>query len=174
VPAAPAQAGGLPEGHPPVGNEGSNPQVEMFQQQIAEIKALMAQNPDDAGLTVALGDAYFELARATMMPQQWQESAVWYEKAMTQGRDEDPNVLTDLAVVYRNLDQHERSIDLLERAIAAEEDHWQAWFNMVIVKNFDLHDHDGAREAFVRLKAIAADNPQVPDLTQIEHEVMGH
>ena len=67
----------------------------------------------------------------------------------------------------------DRSVEALDRAIAVEPDHWQAWFNKVIVLNFDLHDHDGAREAFSRLKEIAAQNPEVPDLTAIEAEVMG-
>jgi tetratricopeptide (TPR) repeat protein len=71
------------------------------------------------------------------------------------------------------MEQYERSIELLDHAIAVDEDHWQAWFNKVIIMNFDLHDHDGAREAFGRLKNIAAGNPEVPDLSQIEQQVMG-
>jgi tetratricopeptide (TPR) repeat protein len=173
APPAQGQGQGLPEGHPPLdaGEDGS--QARFFQQQIAEIQGLMAQNPEDPGLSVAMGDAYFELARATMEPGQWREAADWYEKAMAQGRSNDPNVMTDLAVVQRNLQDFDRSVELLDRAIAVDANHWQAWFNLVIIKNFDLHDHDGAREAFVRLKAIADENPQVPDLSQIEREVMG-
>jgi len=168
-----AQGEELPEGHPPLeaGNDGS--QVRFFEQQIAEIQGLIAQNPGDAGLSVAMGDAYFELARTTMNPEHWREAQVWYDKAMAQGRADDPNVLTDLAVVLRNLQDFDRSVELLDRAITVDSDHWQAWFNIVIIRNFDLHDHDGAREAFARLKAIADENPQVPDLSQIEREVMG-
>jgi tetratricopeptide (TPR) repeat protein len=91
---------------------------------------------------------------------------------MAEGRSNDPDVLTDLGVVLRNLQQYDRSLEILDRAIAVEPDHWQAWFNKVIVLNFDLHDHDGAREAFGHLKEIAARNPEVPDLTGIEAEVM--
>jgi tetratricopeptide (TPR) repeat protein len=168
-----AQSDGLPEGHPPL-DSGGGSEAEFFQRQIDEIEGLMAQNPDDPGLKVAMGDAYFELARTTMIPENWEQSRSWYEKAMAQGRSDDPNILTDLAVVYRNLQQQSRSVELLERAIAVSPEHWQAWFNLVIIRNFDLHDHDGARAAFVRLKEIAETNPQVPDLSQIEHEVMGH
>ena len=92
---------------------------------------------------------------------------------LVRARDDDPDVLTDLAVVLRNMGQYERSLELLDRAIAVDADHWQAWFNKVIIMNFDLHDHDGAREALGRLKSIAADNPEVPDLSAIEQEIMG-
>lgn len=170
--APPAQAGGLPEGHPPLDSGGSGSETQMFQQQISELSGLLAQNPTDAGLMVAMGDAHFELARATSSQEQWREAESWYQKAMAQGRSNDPNVLTDLAVVTRNLGDFDRSVELLDRAVSIEPQHWQALFNLVIIKNFDLHDHDGARDAFVRLKAIADVNPQVPDLTQIEAEVM--
>ena len=120
-----------------------------------------------------MGNAFFELARTTGNPGYWQESRVWYETAMAEGLSNDPDVLTDLGVVLRNLQQYDRSLEILDRAVTVEPDHWQAWFNKVIVLNFDLHNHDGAREAFSRLKEIAARNPDVPDLTALEAEVMG-
>jgi len=167
------QAAGLPEGHPPVGEGAEGSQTAAIEQQIGELQGLLAQNPRDAGLMVALGDQYFELARVTGTAEYWQRAGSWYEEGMAHGRDGDPNVMTDLAVVYRNLGQQQKAIELLDGAIAADADHWQAWFNKVIVLNFDLHDHDGAREAFVRLEAIAGGNPQVPDLSRLRAEVMG-
>ena len=173
APAAAAQGAGLPNGHPPLDEGAANPESRFFEQQIAEIQGLMAQSPSDVGLKVSMADAFFELARSTGDPSHWQESRVWYERAMAEGRGSDPDVLTDLAVVMRNLEQSDRSLELLDRATTAEPEHWQAWFNKVIVLNFDLHNHDGAREAFLRLKDIASRNPDVPDLTAIEQEVMG-
>lgn len=173
APQAAAQGGDLPSGHPPIDESAPNPERQFFEEQISELQGLLAQSPDDPGLMVAMGDAYFELARATGRENQWQESRVWYERAMAQGRGDDPNVMTDLAVVFRNLKQFDRAVELLDRAIGIHPDHWQAWFNKVIVLNFDLHDHDGAREALLRLKAIAAENSEVPDLAGLEREVMG-
>ena len=173
APQAAAQDDGLPSGHPPIDGTAPAPETQFFQQQIAELQGLIAQSPNDPGLMVALGDAYFELARATGQDNHWQDARAWYERGIENGRDNDANVMTDLSVVLRNLQQFDASIELLNRAIAVEPDHWQAWFNKVIVLNFDLHDHDGAREAFLRLKSIAADNPEVPDLSRIEEEVMG-
>ena len=168
-----AASDGLPEGHPPVDGSSNRPEVARFEQQIAEVRSLLEQSPEDAGLMVSLGDAYFELARVTSQPGHWLEAQGWYERAMSEGRGDDPNVMTDLAVVYRNLQQLDRALEMLDRAVAIDTDHWQAWYNKVIILNFDLHDHDGARTAFGRLEEIAAGNPQVPDLSGIRAEVMG-
>jgi tetratricopeptide (TPR) repeat protein len=160
-------AADLPEGHPPIGQgEGMSPEARRFGEQIAEMETLLAQNPGDTGLMVALGNANFDAQR-------WQEARMWYERALGDERNVNPDVITDLAVVYRNLKQPKRSLELLERAISLDDDHWQAWYNKVVVMHFDLHDHDGARRALDRLQVIAAGNPQVPDLEPIRREVMG-
>jgi tetratricopeptide (TPR) repeat protein len=174
VPAVQADQGALPDGHPPVeGSQGDGSEVQFFQRQIAEIESLIAQNPDDTGLLVAMADAHFELARVTRQERDWQEARVWYERALAEGRGDDVNAMTDLAVVFRNLQQPQRALEILDRAIAVDEDHWQAWFNKVVILNFDLHEHDQARDAFRRLKSIAESDPDVPDLSRIEQEVMG-
>ena len=173
APAAAAQDSSLPDGHPPLDEGAPSPETKFFEQQIAEIQGRIAQNPGEVGLKVEMGNAFFELARTTGNPSHWQESQVWYETALAEGRSNDPDVLTDLGVVLRNQEQYDRALEILNRAIAVSPDHWQAWFNKVIVLNFDLHDHDGSREALGRLKEIAARNPDVPDLTGIEAEVMG-
>jgi tetratricopeptide (TPR) repeat protein len=159
--------GGLPDGHPPVeGSSLPNPEAQALDRQIAEIQTLLTQNPDDAGLMIALANTYFDGGR-------WPDARLWYERVLADEANADPNVITDLAVVYRNLQEPQRALELLDRATSMDEDHWQAWYNKVVVMQFDLHDHDGAREAFLRLKSIAAENPQVPDLAPIEREVMG-
>ncbi len=173
APPSAAEDSALPDGHPPLDEGGPNPETKFFEQQVSEIQGRIAQNPGDVGLKVEMGNAFFELARSTGNPSHWQESRVWYETAMAEGRSNDPDVLTDLGVVLRNMEQYDRSLEILDHAIAVSPDHWQAWFNKVIVLNFDLHDHEGAREAFGHLKEIAARNPDVPDLTGIEAEVMG-
>ena len=82
APQVASQAGGLPDGHPPVDQNAPNPETQFFEDQISEIQGLMAQNPGDVGLMVALADAYFEVARTTGKSNQWQEARVWYERAM--------------------------------------------------------------------------------------------
>jgi tetratricopeptide (TPR) repeat protein len=165
-PASQGPQAGLPEGHPPVEGPGAaTPEQQQLAQQAAELQQMLAQSPGDSRLMVALGNLYFDAGR-------WQEARMWYERSL-EGAADDPNVITDLAVVYRNLEQQQRALELLDRAIEIRADHWQAWYNKVIVLHFDLHEHDRAAEALKRLKAIAASDPSVPDLSSLEAEVLG-
>ena len=154
----------LPDGHPPV-DGASGADAQRLRQQVAELEGLLAANPNDAGLMAAMGNIYFDASR-------WPDARDWYEKAL-QVSSGDPNILTDLAVVYRNLGEFERSIELLDRAIAVNSGHWQAWYNKVVVYQFDLHRHDDAAEALETLQELKKSNPAIPDLSGLEQEVHG-
>ena len=163
-PGAQGQGGEIPDGHPPVeGTAGvPNPQL---QQQVSELQGLLSANPDDPGLLAAMGNVYFDASR-------WDDAREWYERSL-QVSSGDPSVITDLAVVYRNLGQPQRTIELLDQAIAASPEHWQAWYNKVVVYQFDLHEHDAAAEALDTLQGLKESNPQIPDLSGLEQEVHG-
>ena len=162
-PQAAAQQGeDLPDGHPPV-DGASGADAQRLRQQVAEIEGLLAANPNDAGLMAAMGNIYFDASR-------WPEAREWYEKAL-QVSSGDPNILTDLAVVYRSLGEYQRSIELLDEALAADSGHWQAWYNKVVVYQFDLHQHDDAAEALKNLQELKKSNPSIPDLSGLEGEV---
>jgi tetratricopeptide (TPR) repeat protein len=164
--ATPASAaeGSLPEGHPPIDNS-AGASNQRLQQQLSEIQTLLASNPDDPGLLTAMGNVYFDA-------EQWQDARVWYERSL-QVAAGDGNVMTDLAVVYRNLTQPQRAIELLQQVVDADPEHWQAWYNMVVVLHFDLHRHDEAATALRRLQALKQQNPSIPDLSGLESEVLG-
>ncbi|RLE17854.1 MAG: hypothetical protein DRJ65_22195 [Acidobacteria bacterium] len=148
-----------------VQNPGSPGPAEV-ERQLGEIRNLLAQNPGDARLLVAQGNIYFDAQR-------WEEARLSYEEAIETTPD-DPNLLTDLAVVYRNLDKPERALEILAQVIEAAPDHWQAVYNRVIVLHFDLHSHDEAVAALGELEKLAETNPQIPDLSglaaQVRHE----
>jgi tetratricopeptide (TPR) repeat protein len=158
------QGAQLPEGHPPVDGP-SAAEAQRLRQQVAEIENLLASNPNDAGLMAALGNLYFD---ANL----WPQAREWYEKSLQVSSD-DPNVLTDLSVVCRNLGEFQRSIELLDRAIAIDPAHWQAWYNKVVVYHFDLHQHDLAAEALRTLQELKKSNSAIPDLSGLEKEVLG-
>lgn len=154
----------LPDGHPPV--EGQTAAAsQQLRQQVSEIEGLLAANPDDPKLLAAMGNVYFDASR-------WNEARVWYERSLAIAPN-DVDVITDLAVSFRNLEQPQRTIELLDRAIALAPDHWQAWYNKVVVYQFDLHEHDQAAESLNRLKDLKQQNPAIPDLSAIEREVTG-
>lgn len=154
----------LPEGHPPV--EGQTAAAgQQLRQQVGEIENLLAANPNDPKLMAAMGNVYFDASR-------WDEARVWYERSLAVAPD-DVDVATDLAVVFRNLQQPQRTIELLDQALAIAPDHWQALYNKVVVYQFDLHEHDKAAESLNRLKQLKQQNPSIPDLSGIEREVTG-
>ena len=154
----------LPDGHPPV--EGQTAAAsQQLRQQVGEIEGLLAANPDDPKLLAAMGNVYFDASR-------WNEARVWYERSLAIAPN-DVDVITDLAVSFRNLEQPQRTIELLDQAIALAPDHWQAWYNKVVVYQFDLHEHDQAAESLDRLKQLKQQNPAIPDLSAIEGEVTG-
>ena len=158
------QSGAMPEGHPPISAEGGQAN-QLFQQQVSEVQNLLAANPNDPGLMAALGNLYFDASR-------WEEARGWYERALEIDSD-NPNVITDLAVVYRNLKQPQKSLELLDRAIAIRGDHWQAWYNRVVILQFDLHDHDQAAASLETLRQLRASDASIPDLSALEREVLG-
>ena len=164
-PQAAAQAEELPEAHPPVDGP-SAAETQRLRQQIADIEGLLAANPNDAGLTAAMGNLYFDASR-------WPEAREWYEKSL-QISSGDPNVITDLAVVNRNLGNFERTIELLDQAIAIDPNHWQAWYNKVVVYQFDLHEHDAAADSLRTLQELKQSNAAIPDLSGLEQEVFGN
>lgn len=159
--AAPAPAAQPPaHQHPPA-------QVSMeVERRLNEIKGLLEENPGDPRLLVAMGNTYFDSRR-------WEEARMSYEQAIEKIPD-DVNVLTDLAVVYRNLEKPERALEILGQVIETAPDHWQAVYNRVIVLHFDLHRHDEAVAALGALEELAASDSQIPDLSslaaQVRHE----
>ncbi len=164
--APPSGATAAPASQPPMGQiPGSQGSAEV-ERQLAEVRNLLAKNPGDASLLVALGNIYFDAQR-------WEEARLSYEEAIESIPD-DVNVLTDLAVVYRNLGKPERALEILGHVIEVAPDHWQAVYNRVIVLHFDLHSHDEAVEALIALEDLAQSNPQIPDLSnlaaQVRHE----
>ncbi len=64
------------------------------------------------------GRSWSPSAISTSTPRHGQPARDWYEKALAQ-QGGDPNVLTDLAVVYRNLGEPEKALELLDRALVA-------------------------------------------------------
>jgi tetratricopeptide (TPR) repeat protein len=154
----------MPEGHPPVDGQ-SAAATQQLRRQVAEIEGLLSATPDDPRLLAAMGNVYFDAER-------WQDARGWYEKSLELAPD-DINVLTDLAVVERNLGQPERALALLDRALAVDSSHWQALYNKVVVYQFDLHQHDAAADALRALQQLKESNPQIPDLAGLEREVLG-
>jgi tetratricopeptide (TPR) repeat protein len=154
----------LPEGHPPVDGQ-SGAAAQRLRQQVAELEGLLTANPDDPRLLAAMGNVYFDAGR-------WQDAMLWYGRSLAAAPG-DVNVMTDLAIVHRNLGQPQRSLELLDQALELAPGHWQAWYNKVVVYHFDLHQHDDAAAALRALQQLKQKDPSIPDLSGLEDEVLG-
>ena len=148
----------VPPDHPPVA-EGAAPAADSRE------LATQAQDPRSVPTLTALGNLYFDHSR-------WPEAKGWYERSL-ELKPDDTNVLTDLAVVNRNLGKYDEALRLLDRALGLDGHHWQALYNKVIVLHFDLHKSDQARAALQRLETLRADHPEIPDMSKLKAEISG-
>ena len=98
----PSMPGGLPPGMPGVGAGG--PEI---QAQITTLQSVVARDPKNAQAWVQLGNDYFD----THQPQKAIEA---YGRAL-ELKPNDPDVLTDQGVMYRDLGQYDKAIANFEK-----------------------------------------------------------
>lgn len=155
----------MPPDHPPVeGAEGQRAQRASLMSMIRDLESQLRERPHDPRLLTAIGNLYFDVG-------EFGKAADYYEHALQHDPD-NPDVLTDLAIANRNLKQLERALELLDQALAINQDQWQAVYNKVIVL-MDLGQREAAEEQLQRLEDLRADNPSVPDLSTLRRIVQG-
>ena len=153
----PAAAGpGAPAG--PAGPGGAGPQIP--HESIEALVQRAKDNPADYEVRV-------QIANLTFDNNLYDLAAKYYEEALALN-DGDPNVITDLGVSYRRLKQPARAVELFERAVEKTPEHLLAWFNIAVVKHFDLGDPAGAQQALDRVKEI---DPSFQGIPQLEAEM---
>lgn len=91
-------------------------------------------SPQDAEAWNHLGHWYFDNG----MPR---EAIKTYESSLII-KPNDPNVITNMGVMYRDLHDHEKALELFRQASKLDEDHLQSRFNQGIVLFFDLDRKD--------------------------------
>jgi len=164
--------GQLPEGHPPIGAgmpSGMNGMMggvndanatAMMESQIAKLEQRLTTEPDNLAVLITLGNLCFDAQR-------WPDAQSWYERALKQVPD-NPLVITDLAVVYRNLEQPAKALELLDRSLEIDPKLWQAWFNKALILHVDLNRADEAAQAIQELRKLREQNPSIPDVAELE------
>lgn len=125
---------------------------------ILELEQAVIKSPDDVVAWVHLGNLYFD----TDQPK---EAIRAYEKALTL-KPAQPDVLTDLGVMYRAIHEHDKALATFDKALAANPKHQVAMFNKGIVL---LHDLKRTKEAVAAWRALLAVNPdaRAPDGTPV-------
>ncbi|TLM68421.1 MAG: tetratricopeptide repeat protein [Deltaproteobacteria bacterium] len=131
-----------------------------FQQQINELKAVVAGDPNNRQAWVALGNAYFDSDRPM-------ESIEAYQKALDLNA-RDANVLTDQGVMFRRLGWFDRAIDNFTKANQADPNHATSLYNLGITYRYDLQNFAKAQEAWTKFLAV---NPTGPGSDRVRQEL---
>lgn len=167
-PVPPPTAQGLPGGAPPP-LLAQPPEGLEIAQRIAAEKQAVVRDPKNASLWVALGNDYFD----THQPQ----LAIDAYASALKLRPDDPDVLTDQGVMYRELKNYKQALANFEKASKINPLHLQSLYNTGVVYASDLHDSQKAIEAFRRVIAADPMSPQAAEaraaISQLEQVQAG-
>jgi cytochrome c-type biogenesis protein CcmH/NrfG len=150
-----AMSGAMPGAMP---GAGALPSPEV-QARIARIEAAVLADPKNHDAWVALGNDYFD-------SHQFQKAVDAYAKALALKPD-DPNVLTDQGVMFRNLGQFDRALANFQKSNKLDPAHVQSLFNMGVVYANDLHKPDEAAKAWNKVIATAPGSDQAAQARQM-------
>lgn len=117
---------------------------------IVKLEEFLKGNPDNAEAWAELGNLFYDTDRSG-------DAINAYEKslALVPG---DPNIMTDMGVMYRKAKQPEKAIEVFDQVIAANPAFETARFNKGVVLMHDMNDLPGgikAWEALVELNPMA-------------------
>lgn len=156
LPAASTPAGmgaaqpSAPEGSPADGGSGGPAMAE-----VRELSERIKNNPNDAEAIVHLANMNFDIRN-------WRRAEELYVRYL-ELRPGDPDVMTDLAVCYKESGELEKALDTVRQVQKASPTHWPSVFNEVSVL-LDLGRPAEAREALARLQQMQPGDPRVQQL----------
>jgi len=113
---------------------------------ILNMEAEVTKNPDSYEAWVRLGHLYYD-------NNQFKQAIGAYTKSL-EINDRDPNVWTDLGVMYRRAGTPDKAIDAFDKAIALDPSHVHSRFNRGVVLHFDLGRTDDAVASWESVLAI--------------------
>jgi cytochrome c-type biogenesis protein CcmH/NrfG len=137
---------GMPGGAPPPA-PGDN-----FQARIVQMQQVVARDPKNVEAWIQLGNDYFD----TRQPHKAIDA---YARAL-ELRPNNPNVLTDQGVMYREIGQFQKAIANFQKASQVDPKHVQSLYNMGVVYLNDLKQPKKAIEAWGRVIQIAPQSEQ--------------
>lgn len=126
--------------------------VSVRQQRIAVMRQRVGRDPADVKGWVALGDAYFD-------SQQREKAVEAYGKAL-QLEPNNPDVLTDQGVMYRELGTFDKALANFEKASTINPRHLPSLLDLGILYAQDLNDPGKAVKSWNRVILIDPASPQ--------------
>jgi tetratricopeptide (TPR) repeat protein len=150
--ASPDSAGGAPmQEAPPQAAAGGPASAE-----VQELQARLQQNPDDTEAILRLANLNFDISN-------WGRAQELYARYL-ELNPQDVNVMTDLGISYRATRQFDQALALFDQAQKVDPQHWQSYYNEVVVLAFDLKRLDDADRTLATLQQMQPGNPQVAEL----------
>ena len=137
----------VPQSLPP--QQTPSPAGQSADGQVKRLEAAVEKNPQDLQAWIQLGNQYFDDHKP-------REAVRAYEHALALKKD-NPDVLTDLGIMYRQLGEFERAAEHFTRASTINPLHEQSRFNLGVVLFFDLKRKEEARQDW---RALIAINPE--------------
>jgi len=122
-----------------------------YQQRIAEAEKIVARDPKNLQAWVQLGNDYFDTGQP-------QKAINAYAKAL-ELKPDNPNVLTDQGVMYRQMKQFDLAIANFEKAQRIDPNHLQSQYNLGLVYAEDLKQPDKAIKAWNRFLELDSTSP---------------
>lgn len=116
-----------------------------------ELDALVketAQHPENVTAWIELGNLYFDTNQF--------DKSIWAYKKALELKPDNPNVLTDMGVMYRRMGQPEDAVKAFDDAIKVDPKHEVSRFNKGIVL---LHDMNKPEEALRTWEELLQVNP---------------
>ena len=130
------------------------------QQQITLLEGIVAQDPNNREAWVRLGHNFFDSKQSL-------KAIEAYSKALELD-DNDPNILTDLGIMFRRVGWYDKAIASFEKASSLDPTHMQSLYNLGIVYINDLNDVGKGAQAWERFIAV---NPGSPGAAKVRAEL---
>jgi hypothetical protein len=124
--------------------------------EVQQLRDYVAKNPNDA-------DAVLKLANLNFDIRNWQRAQELYNQYLKL-RPADPDVLTDLGISYRESQKFDEALARFKEARKLAPEHWQSYYNEVVVLAFDLKRYDEADRLLAELQRMQPGNPDVAKL----------
>lgn len=145
--AASAPGGGMPGGAGP---------APAGMEEVQQLRAYVEQNPNDADAVLRLANLNFDIRN-------WMRAEELYRQYLKL-RPGDANVMTDLGISYRESRKFDEALAQFDEAQKLAPEHWQSYYNEVVVLAFDLKRFDDADRVLGELQKLQPGNPDVARL----------
>ncbi len=130
------------------------------QQQITLLEGIVVREPANRNAWIRLGHNFFDSDQPL-------KAIEAYARALELNGN-DPNILTDQGIMYRQVGWYDKAIGNFEKASNLDRNHQQSLYNMGIVYRYDLMDFAKAAEVWQRFIAI---DPGSPGANKVKAEL---